>query len=178
MLNLRTVARFSISAVLILGLSTSCHTPLASTEAGSLVTERIDRDVSVREGFFTQILLYIPNRLVDAIDMVHFGVGVAIPVGVDVRITKWGQLALQAGVGVGIGYDDRSHSPAWASASATAAFGPFRTGAGTGSAPSVGDWEIGVGLPGMKIAIDLAEIVDFVLGFLFIDILEDDYGWS
>lgn len=42
---------------------------------------------------------------------------------------------------------------------------------------SVDDCEIGLGFAGMKVAVDAAEIVDFALGWFFLDILKDDYGW-
>lgn len=178
MTHRRPSVRLALLSVLILGLGAGCHTPLVRTEAGSYESEPVERVVGDRDGIVKQVLLYVPNRIVDAIDMVHFGVGLGLNLGPDIRITKWGQLALQAGVGFGVGYDDRSHNPAWASAAATAALGPWRTGAGGGSAPSVGDWEIAVGINALKFGVDLAEILDFVLGWFFIDILEDDYGYN
>lgn len=156
-----------------------CHTPLIRTEAGSLEpSEPPYRETNERSGVVKQIALYLPNRIVDAFDMVSASVGVDLGIGFDVRVTRWVQLAAQAGVGVGVGYDDRSHRPAWANAAVTAAFGPWRGGAGAGSAPSLGDWEIGIASGANKFAVDLAEILDFVLGWFFIDLLEDDYGWS
>ena len=178
MLNRRPSLRFTWLSTLVLVLGAGCHTPLISTEAGSYKSEPIERVVGERAGVGKQILLYIPNRVVDALDMVHAGVGIPLSIGPDIRITKWIQLALQAGVGVGVGWDDRSHMPAWASASATAAFGPWRSGVGAGGAPSIGDWEVGIGYSGLKFGVDLSEILDFVLGWFFIDILEDDYGYN
>ena len=178
MLNRRFPVRAALASALVLVLAAGCHTPLSATQAGSYETEDNERVVGEREGVGKQILLYIPNRLVDAFDMVHAGVGLGIPLGPDIRITKWLQLAFQAEVGVGFGWDGRSHPPGWATASVTTAFGPWRGGAGAGYAPHIGDWEVGVGLGATKVAVDLSEVLDFVLGWFFIDILEDDYGYN
>lgn len=172
---------FSGGAIALIAMTFSfgCHTPLVRTEAGDLeASEPAYRNTVERTGVAKQIALYIPNRIVDAVDIVSASVGLDLGLGFDVRVTRWGQLALQAGVGIGVGYDDRSHQPAWANAGATAALGPWRGGGGAGNAPSLGTWEIGLATGANKFAVDLAEIVDFVLGWFFIDILKDDYGWS
>ena len=176
--NRRSPARTFLAATLVFALAAGCHTPLSATKAGSYESEPIERVVGTREGVGKQILLYLPNRIVDAFDMVHAGVGLGIPFGPDIRITKWLQLALQAEVGVGFGWDGRAHPPGWATSSVTSAFGPWRAGFGAGYAPHIGDWEVGVGLGANKVAVDLSEILDFVLGWFFIDILEDDYGYN
>ena len=180
MSRIRTRAPF-LGGLLALALvlpTSGCHTPLVRTEAGSLESEEPYRQTNERSGVGKQIALYLPNRIVDTIDIVSLSVGLDLGLGFDVRVTRWLQFAAQAGVGVGVGYDDRSHRPAWANAATTVAFGPWRAGAGAGSAPSLGDWEIGIATGANKFAVDLAEVLDFVLGWFFIDILEDDYGWS
>jgi hypothetical protein len=82
------------------------------------------------------------------------------------------------GAGIGVGWDDRFNHPVTAAAEATAAIGPWRGGFGVGNSPSIGDWEVGIAAPAAKIAIDLEEILDFVLGWFFIDFKRDDYGWE
>jgi len=101
-----------------------------------------------------------------------------LPIGFDVRITRWGQLALMAGGGAAIMWDGRDHVPGAANVSATAAFGPWRTGGGSGNAAHLGDFEIGWGGPVSKVVVDVAEIADFILGWFFVDFRRDDYGWE
>jgi hypothetical protein len=160
-------------------LTAGCHTPLRHTAAGTFETTGEPRVVTARPGIAKQILLYLPNRIVDLFDIVKINfLPLGLSVGPDVRITRWGQVALQAGVGLGVQWDGRDHSPGVANASATAALGPFRTGGGAGEAASIGDWEVGVGYFGGKYAVDLSEVADFVLGWFFIDFKQDDYGWE
>lgn len=166
------------AGALVLALAAGCHTPLIHTQAGSFESDDVPRVVSERPGVVRQVLLYVPNRIVDLLDVVHAGIGLGLGIGPDVRVTSYGQLALQAGVGVGLQWDDRAHSPGIANASATAALGPFRTGAGAGSAASIGQWEVGASAAGLKFAVDLEEVVDFVLGWFFVDFRRDDYGWE
>lgn len=185
-MNQITINRLNMWRVLrpvsigVLGLVGGCHTPMIWTEAGSYEHNDPYRPAHERSGVVKQVLLYLPNRIVDALEVVSFPIvwAQAPPPGLDVRITRWGQLALQAYAGAAVGWDDRSHSPLWASAGTTAAFGPWRTGTGAGWVPSIGDWEVGVSFGATKVAIDLAEIVDFAAGWFFFDILRDDYGWS
>ena len=82
------------------------------------------------------------------------------------------------GAGVAINWDGRDHSPWGYAASGTAAFGPWRAGGGVGKTASIRPFEIAIAGPATKIAVDPAEMVDFLLGWFFLDIMKDDYGWS
>jgi len=82
------------------------------------------------------------------------------------------------GAGVGVNWDNRFARPTYAWAGATWAFGPWRGGAGAGQVANVGAWEVGLGGVGGQVVVDLAEVADFILGWFFIDILKDDYGWA
>lgn len=166
--------------VLVFLTTEACYTPFPHTEAGTYETEILPkRDKHSRQGVFKQIALYLPNRIVDAFDIVKLGlIGVGIPLGFDIRITRWGQLALQAGFGAGLVWDGRDHPPYTANAQVTTAFGPWRTGAGIGQVMHIGDFEIGWAGPAGKITVDVAEALDFVVGWFYLDLLEDDYGWS
>ncbi len=167
----------AVVAVMLLGLFCSaCHSPLAYTDAGTYETHRGRKTGSKRDGVLKQIALFIPNRIVDAVDMVHAGLALGLGLGLDVRVTRWGQLAASADVGAGLQWDGRGHSPAVYDAQVTGALGPWRGGAGSGEVASIRDFEVGFGFGGTKLAIDLAEVADFALGWFFIDILEDDYG--
>lgn len=173
----------TVSAALIVSaalcLMPGCHTPLAHTAAGTFETDDVPKRVVVaREGAWKQVGLYLPNRLVDTVDMVHVALGLGAGTGLDIRLTKWCQLAAVAGAGAGVAWDGRDHSPLIYAAFASAAFGPWRTGVGVGETMSIRPWEIGFGGTGGKIAVDLAEVVDFLAGWVFLDPLEDDYGWT
>ena len=163
---------------LLLAVS-SCHLPLAHTQAGTYKTTSVERHLTQWYGVAKQIALFLPNRIVDAFDIVKAGpLPVSIDLGIDLRVTRWGQLAANLGVGAGIQWDGRDHLPWNHAAAGTAAFGPWRTGFGAGRSARIGDWEIGLGFIAGKIVVDLAEILDFVLGWAYVDLLKDDYGWS
>ncbi|MEQ8767127.1 MAG: hypothetical protein RL885_24665 [Planctomycetota bacterium] len=169
--------RIVFLAALLLPLS-GCYLPFVRTEPGTYRSTGGPPEPGARSGVGKQIALYIPNRLVDLLDIVRVSLGPDLSLGFDIRVTKWVQLAAQAGVGAGVVWDGRDQMPVSYAAAATAAIGPFRTGAGSGEAPHIGDWEIGFASASGKFAIDPAEIVDFVLGWAYIDIMKDDYGWS
>ncbi|MCB9899387.1 MAG: hypothetical protein H6825_15380 [Planctomycetes bacterium] len=156
----------------------ACRSTVHRTDGHWNVTVEEPRVVLDRPGVVEQIVYYLPNRIVDAFDMINvsFGVGIGIPL--DIRLTRWCQLALSPGTGIGWTWDGRADSDRFYTAGVTWAFGPWRGGVGTGRVSNVGDWEVGIGGgSGGKFVIDLAEVADFVLGWFFIDILEDDYGW-
>lgn len=127
--------------------------------------------------WITHTLLWVPNRVLDFIDIFRVDVGAGVAAGGVLRITQWGQ----------IGY--RTQSP-----------GMLRVG-GFGR-----DWpafiesneEIGVGdsftettdrnlckgvigagvdlaFVGAHVGICPEELVDFILGIFLIDIMDDDY---
>lgn len=165
-----------IFAMLFAALTAACHSPLARSRAGDHKTTG-KRHVYTRPGLARQIALYLPNRVMDLFEIVAVPIGVGIDLGVDIRLTRWVQVAAIAGVGAGLQLDSRTHSPWVAAAEKSAAFGPWRTGDGRGHVASIDDWEIAIAGSGMKVGIDLAEIADFALGWFYIDILKDDYGW-
>ncbi len=183
MVRTRTIALAAV-ATLVLALGSACHSPLKRTSGGDFVTTGEDRTVVAREGVGKQIALYLPNRIIDAVDIIHLGFGLDAGLLLDLRITRWGQLALLGGATAGWAWDGRDHDPNIHTAYWTAAFGPWRTGSGVGHGMPVQDWEIAyagpfiLGIGTGKIAVDLSEILDFALGVFFIDILEDDYGWT
>jgi hypothetical protein len=163
----------------IMPICIGCHQPLRRVRAGDFrVLQKPYEQPGFRSGVGRQIALYIPNRLVDLLEIGSASLGVGLGLGVDVRVTRWGQLAAMAGVGAAGHWDNRSTLPAVYGAAVTAAFGPWRTGAGAGVAAPINDWEIAVAGAVMKFGIDLAELTDFILGWAYVDILRDDYGYG
>jgi len=124
-------------------------------------------------------LMYLPNRILDLLEIVRFGYGVGPGFGFDIRITKYGQLAAEVGLDAGIGWEGRLHKPFRYGKSATAAIGPLRTSIGDGETWKKSDFEIYVEyhalLDVIHITIDFAEIYDFFAGLLTFDPLNDDY---
>lgn len=51
--------------------------------------------------------LYLPNRLVDLLDLVHFGVGVGPCIGVDLQATRYLRLEAARGASLGLGWFGR-----------------------------------------------------------------------
>src|SRR5690606_24788312 len=117
------------------------------------------------------ILLYLPNRIVDLLDVVHVGYGVGPGAGIGLHFTRYGRLLAVAGVDVGIGWFGRYARPYQAAIYALAAAGPM-------IAPPNADekwvrwhiprWDIGVYLHALLdqayVGIAPDEIVDFVVG--------------
>jgi len=125
----------------------------------------------------SDVLWYIPNRLLDLIDIFRVDVGVGPSVGGVVRITKYAQFGyremLPASVRVG---DLGRRIPVLIETSNEFGIGPaFVESADRAICPA----EIGVGadviLAGAYGGVCLDEIVDFLGGIFFIDFKEDDY---
>lgn len=179
--RLRSAVRWLAAAVAIgVGLGAGgCRTPLYHAEAGTFERKPDHRpEPYERRGVLEQIALFLPNRIVDALEIAHVSVGVGVPLGVDVRLTRWVQLGASANFGVGVGWNGRDSSPEIYTASYTAAIGPARTGTGSGRVLPIKDWEVGVDLVPFKVAVDLSEVLDFVLGWFYVDIKQDDWGWD
>ncbi len=165
--------------VILAGGGAGCRTPLSITEAGTFETKEGNRWAGTeRSGVLKQIALYLPNRFMDMLDIVRFSFGVGLPLGFDIRLTKWAQLAASINPGVGVGWQGRFHDPAVYGVPYTAAFGPWRAGTGAGRALEIGAFEVGVDLTPIKVAIDFAEVADMILGWFFLDIVVDDWGWD
>ena len=125
----------------------------------------------------SDVLWYIPNRLLDLIDIFRVDVGVGPSVGGVVRITKYAQFGyremLPASVRLG---DFGRKAPVLIETSNEFGIGPaFVESADREICPA----EIGVGadvlLAGVYGGVCLDEIVDFFGGIFFIDFKEDDY---
>jgi hypothetical protein len=152
------------------------------------------------------VVFYLPNRIVDLLDCVSFGVGIpSVPflfpssVHANAHVTR----AFQAGAGTTHGLflgKDYSREFAWALIHNELAIGPLtvaelkHTTRESASVERVGIllpsdepfakkhmdyWAIGAhaGMLPVAVSADVhpVEIVDALLGFLFIDILDDDY---
>jgi len=129
---------------------------------------------------FGVALLYIPNRIFDAAELVRLGVNVGIGLGVDARATWGAQAALIQDTSVGIGYQGLRHFPF------CLRIGHSVTGIGPIKSPDRGLYEWPVNdydvrlelftlLIGAHVAVDLEAIYDFFAGILTLDPSEDDF---
>ena len=130
-----------------------------------------------RRPFLVGVLLYLPNRVLDLCDVARFGVDVGPGVGVDVRVTKWAQAVAMMKASVGVGYQTFRHLPISAGGVTGVGIGPVALEAGEHTWYRA-DWDVRaeahVLLVGAHAAVDLKEIADFFVGFLTIDLMDDD----
>jgi hypothetical protein len=127
-----------------------------------------------------KIILYLPNRVLDAMDIVRLGVHVGPGIGLDARVTRFVQLAADTSADVGVAWQGRKGSPIILQVYNTTAIGPIRVGAGTGlryrHTLSETSLTLNAGLVGFFAAYDSAEFIDFVLGWSTFDFKKDDWG--
>ncbi len=129
-------------------------------------------------GFLTHVLLYLPNRVMDLFDVGKAGVDVGLGLGIELKATEYVQAMALTTVAIGVGFQGLRHVPFRVGPEAAFGVGPL------GGAAEVGGWyrspsEFRVGghlfLVGAHASVDPLEILDFALGFLLIDIQDDDF---
>jgi hypothetical protein len=126
--------------------------------------------------WWVKVLLWIPNRILDLIDIFHVDVGVGASYGGVVRVSKWGQAGYRqmAPASVRFGTFGRS-VPVKVERDKESGFG-----SSFNSSPEreVCSGEIGVGadafLVGAYGGICVDELADFVGGLFFFDFKKDD----
>ncbi len=127
-----------------------------------------------------RLLLYVPNRLLDLLDVLHLGCAVGPGLGAEFHFTRRGRLGAIAGGDVGLAWLGRWTSPVECAAYARASVG-IREAVDT---RSMGErWryprcDVGLSLnPAFALvyaAIAPDEIVDFLVGFSTYDTKGDD----
>ncbi len=130
------------------------------------------------------ILLYLPNRVFDLLDIVRLKVRVGPGIGAGFQITRPVRLNLGAHSSVWVGLPGARQErifpwPAGFEAKAKAAASVFSSSTGMSTGPDHSYSQIGVeaqaALVGLDVAIDPVEIVDFFAGIFLIEIREDDF---
>jgi hypothetical protein len=125
------------------------------------------------------ILLYLPNRVLDAFDMARAGVNVGPGIGGQVKATDAGELVFLSRLSAGVGLQGLRHLPVYASSESVVGAGPVEAGGDMGFGWYQSSTDIRVEahplLAGAHVAVDPVEILDFVAGLFTIDIREDDY---
>jgi hypothetical protein len=125
------------------------------------------------------ILMYLPNRVLDAFDMVRFGVNLGPGVGGQLKATEAAQLEFMSRMSAGVGLQGLRHLPVYASvenyAGVSVAEADSDIGLGWYQSPTDIRFEAHPLLAGAHVAIDPLEILDFVVGIFTFDTSEDDY---
>jgi hypothetical protein len=153
----------------------------------------------------TRILLYLPDRIFDLLDIVSFEARSGLGGGAEVHLTRAGQLGLESAYSLALGWFDHRALGARYQVSTTAGLGPYASrylligGGSTAGLQLVMDQSNGtdtpflplyqefrdywaVGASAMAIVYGLAadvhpvEIADFLAGFVLADFLRDDFA--
>jgi len=124
----------------------------------------------------TKVLLWLPNRLLDFVDIFRVDAGVGLATGAVVRITKYGQAGIitQSPGMLRIGDFGRA-SPLQVETTNEIGFGPaFKSAPERNLCPGIVGAGIDLVIVGAHIGFCPEELVDFALGIFTIDIMKDD----
>lgn len=129
------------------------------------------------ETWWDEILLYIPNRILDLLDVFRIDVGVGASFGAVVRVTEYGQVGYRQMMPMSFRVGDFGRRlPMMLETSNEFGVGPLYV---PSSDREVCPAEIGVGADAFVVGayggICLDEVVDFVAGIFLVDLKEDDY---
>jgi hypothetical protein len=141
-----------------------------SPKSASTKSKKEDRS------FFVSALLYIPNRVLDILDIFRFDVGVGPAVGAVVRVTPHAQAGMRLLMPVSLRAGLRGRkSPVFVEHTSEMGVGPLYLDSAQREPTPL---EIGAGvdlfLVGFYLGISVDSIFDAVLGFVGIDISDDD----
>lgn len=126
--------------------------------------------------FWKKVILFLPNRLLDAIDIVKADVGVGPATGAVVRVTTWGQAGYRsfAPGSLRVGLRGR-HMPVFFERSAELGIGPVFM---QSHDREVTPLEVGAGvdvlLVGAYLGVSIDELFDFFGGWVGLDFKDDD----
>lgn len=123
-----------------------------------------------------KVLLYLPNRFLDLIDILKIDIGVGPSFGGVLRLTKYGQVGYRtfSPASIRVGLRGRE-LPVFMENESEFGIGPAFV---QSSKRNVGESEVGAGLDllivGAYLGIDFIEIADFVTGIFTVDLKGDD----
>lgn len=137
------------------------------------------RDSQEEESTASKVLLWIPNRILDLLDVVKLDVGVGPMVGGVVRVTKYGQVGFRgvAPATLRVGAMGR-RAPVLIERANEMGIGPaFLESPDRIICPG----EIGIGLDFIAVGayggVCVDELVDFFAGIFTFDLKDDDLSW-
>ena len=140
-------------------------------------TNQSHHEASDSDGTWKTVLLYIPNRIVDFLDIFRVDIGVGPAVGGVMRLTKWGQAGYRDFYpgSVRIGLNGR-RSPVFVEHRREAGLGTdYRPSSDRDVTP--GEFGVGVDLlvAGAYIGVSADELIDFFGGIFCLDPSNDDF---
>jgi hypothetical protein len=137
-----------------------------------------------KHGFVHKLLLYIPNRVLDALDMVRCRVRVGPGLALDVRATEYADVFIGTYASVYAGLPGprmrkTPHLPVGIESLSGIEVSVADLSAGAGFGPDYSSTEIGVGIQalivGADVGVDPMEIIDFIGGLFLLDPRRDDF---
>jgi hypothetical protein len=159
-----------------------CEEPSATTQAEPTQTPPAPEEA---ERTRHPVLMYIPNRIFDLLDLVRFRVRVGPGLTVQARATDAVDVVLGAHATIFAGVPGprgrpRINLPVGVEAFAGAEVSVVGDKTETGwSKPYYGPLEVGAGFQaailGLDVGVDPLEFLDLAAGILFLDLLDDDY---
>ena len=142
-----------------------------------------DEDEDEGPGVLHTVLLYIPNRVFDILDIVRARVRVGPGFALDLRATEFADFFLGAYTSIFVGIpgprtEPEINWPFGIESRAGAEVSIIDASTGVGTAPDYGYLECGLGFQvliiGIDIGVDPWELVDFALGIVTLDPEGDD----
>ena len=127
------------------------------------------------------VLLYIPNRLVDVLDVVHFGYGVGPGFGFEIHPTRFARLGAVDSIDVGFAWLGRFGNPVQQGLHARATISVLEAKyvPRWSKVWRFPQWDVGIYYHALfdqiYIAIAPDEIVDLIVGFSTFDLKGDDW---
>jgi hypothetical protein len=172
---------------------------LANPWLGSNVRPRLD----IERATWERVALYLPDRILDLLDIVSFDVHVGVGAFANVHVTRAVQLGAGGRAVVGLGWHDQrslggsvqGEAGLWALPFATEAYGGMLVGTSGVLAGSQGlsglveptdmvfqeyrdYWAVGAGVTLLFVGVDFdlhpVEVADAIVGFTTVDFLHDD----
>jgi len=159
------------------GCTSSQKAPLAPLPLLPEIGDDVDEDVSPSAS--RRVLMYLPNRVLDLGDVVHFGLEVGPGIGADAMFTEWLRAGAMKRWSKGMGYQTLRRSPFKSSDEEYAELGPVFFANDIEGVPWVIDpWDIRLEAHllavGAHVAVNPAEIFDFFAGWFLVDTRGDD----
>ena len=175
------VTPFAIVFLTLAGLAPLC---VADSDSEIVLGEEYEshaRERTVKKeqerSLIGSVLLYLPNRIIDFVDIFKVDVGAGPATGVVVRLTKWGQVGYRtmAPASLRVGIRGRE-IPVFIERSSELGVGPAFLQSHDREVTTL---EIGAGadlfLAGAYVGVSIDEFFDFLGGWVGIDFKNDDF---
>lgn len=172
-------ARRCSGPLILAGILAACANP---RQSDAFAGDRSGFPVrSVEAPLALDILLYLPNRLLDVLDLVHAGVALGPAIGVDAQLTRYLRVEAARGATMGFGWFGRAGQPLQAATYTGATFGESDDPADVAKiAWRVPRWDLGIGLHVLagNVYLGIAPLdegVDLLVGLVAYDLKGDDF---